>query len=46
MAWAILPTKTTNYDDDMEEEACLIEYSDVKNVRDGQQQTNFIPGGP
>ncbi len=35
-----------DYDDDMEEEAHLIENSDIKNVRDGQRQTNFIPGGP
>ncbi len=35
-----------DYDDDMEEEARLIECSDVKNVHDGQRQTNFIPGGP
>jgi len=35
-----------DYEDDMEEEARVIEYSDVKNVRDGQRQTNFIPGGP
>jgi len=35
-----------DYDDDMEEDAILIEYSNVKNVRDGQWQTNFILGGP
>ena len=35
-----------DYDNDMEEEAHLIEYSDVKNIRDGQRQTNVIPGGP
>jgi hypothetical protein len=35
-----------DYDDDMDEEAILIEYSDVKNVRDGQRQTNFILGRP
>ena len=26
-----------DYDDNMEEEACMIEYSDVKNVRSGQR---------
>ena len=35
-----------NYDNNMEEEAILIEYSDVKNVHDGQRQTKFILGGP
>ena len=35
-----------DYDNNMEEEAHLIEYSDVKNVRGGQRQTNVIPGGP
>ena len=35
-----------DYDNDMEEEARLIEYSDIKIIRDGQRQTNVIPGGP
>jgi hypothetical protein len=35
-----------DYDNNMEEEAHLIENSDVKNVCNGQRQTNFIPGGP
>ena len=34
------------YDDDMEEAACQIEYSDSNCVRHGRQKTNFIPGGP
>ena len=39
-------TRILASDNNMEEEAHLIEYSDVKNVRDGQRQTNIIPGGP
>ncbi len=35
-----------DYDDNMDEEARQIEYSDVMNVRHGQRQTYFIPGGP
>ena len=35
-----------DYDDDMEEAACQIEYSDSNRVRHGRRQTNFIPVGP
>jgi len=35
-----------DYDDDMEEAARQIEYSDSNRVSHGQRQTNFIPGGP
>ena len=35
-----------DYDDNTEEEACQIQYSDSSNVRHGRRQTNFIPGGP
>ena len=35
-----------DYDDNMEEAARQIEYSDSNRVRHGQRQTNFIPGGP
>ena len=35
-----------DYDNNMEEAACQIEYSDSNNVPHGRQQTNFIPGGP
>jgi hypothetical protein len=34
------------YDDDMEEAACQIEYSNSNRIRHGRRQTNFIPGGP